>query len=224
VVQAADAVTVISTFVQGQVKAYLGRESAVVYNPIKPITRKPNVERGQEIRFLSAGRRYDGNKRHAVAVRALQSLGINYGQLALVGEEYMPWGEHFGPVTDDELNKLYNSVDFVIATGRIEGLGLPALEAAAAGVIPILCNDLSTRQEFFPSSVFPEYDKVDPTPQSVAEFVGRYIKDRIAMVEFKERLYKHFQKEWAEKLSGKGVAGAILRVYEGLKAEEIVQT
>lgn len=213
---AADHVCTISSFVQDQLHRYLKRESSVVFNPIMPITRLPNTTRNGQARFLSAGRRYDGNKRHTLGVKALQLLGINYGQLGLVGQEYTAWGEHLGVLDETQLNTAYNSVDFVFGLGRIEGMGLPALEGMAAGVIPLLCNDLTTRQEFFPPSVFPEYDEVEPTPPSVARFISRYLTDGDAMIEMKDRLHAHYLAHWAAKLSGKGVAQAIFDVYSTL--------
>lgn len=213
---AADRVCVISVFVQDQLMRYLKRESSVIYQPIKTVTRKPVERDRRDVWFASFGRRTDRNKRFSLGVRALQLLGVNYNQLALAGNDYMPWGTPLGVLSDTELDSLYNTVDFVFGLGRIEGMGLPALEGMAAGVIPILCNDLSTRQEFFPSAVFPEYDLVEPTPQSVALFIGRYMQDNDAMQAMKDRLHAHYLANWQVKLSGKGVAQAILDVYASI--------
>lgn len=213
----AHAVTSISEFVRSQLIRYLKRGSSVVYQPIMPITHKPEPRLDRYARFLHAGRRTDPNKRFGIAAQALQLLGINYGQLGLVGGEFVNWGEHFGQLKDDQLNQVYNSVDFVLTTSAVEGLCLPVLEAMAAGVIPIICNDMTTRRELLPPGLFPEYEDVSPTPVSVSRFVAKYLQDNGAMQEMKARLLKHYTETWAARVSPTAVAAAILKVYERVK-------
>lgn len=216
--QSADAITAISQFTRGEVRKYCAVEPFVVYQPIKPVFAPKcyiGVEGKYRIRFLSVGRRFDKNKRTAVWVAALAGLGIDELEVGLVGNE-MGWGNYIGVQTDENLARLYNSVDFVLALGRLEGLNLPMVEAMAVGAIPVIANDLTTREEFLPSNIFPEYLDVDPNPVSVARFVAYFLNNETAMAEMKKRLRNHYDTYWAHKLSPVGVAGAILDVYNRL--------
>jgi glycosyltransferase involved in cell wall biosynthesis len=212
----AHAVTCISAFVKDQLTRYIKQDSQVIYNPIKPVLFKPEPRPDRYARFLSVGRRQDPNKRFTLGVSTLLTLGINYGQLGLVGGEYASYGEYFGVLDDKQLNRMYNSVDFVLSLGKVEGLNLTVLEAMAAGVIPIVCNDMTTRKELLPPDLFPEYNEITPTVTSVAHFIARYMQDNGAMQTMKGRLRKHYEKAWATKVSPVGVAKAIIDVYGGL--------
>jgi glycosyltransferase involved in cell wall biosynthesis len=185
----------------------------VIYNPIKPITFKPEPRADRYARFLSVGRRQDPNKRFMLGASSLLMLGINYGQLGLVGSEYASYGEYMGVLKDDQLNRIYNSVDFVLSLGRIEGLNLTVLEGMAAGAIPVVCADMTTRKEILPPDLFPEYEDVHPTPTSVSRFIARYMQDNGAMEDMKKRLHKHYTDTWATRVSPFGVAEAILDVH-----------
>ncbi len=211
----ADAVCVISEFVQNQVRFHLGMDSHVVYNPIKSITRNPARRNSIGCLFVHVGRRSDINKRAILGVHALQLLGVGPDRVALVGNE-PGWGEYQGVLSDDNLNHVYNHVDFTLCTSKTEGLCLPVLESMAAGVIPVVCNDMTTRQELLPSRVFPEYDLVDPDPRSVALFIAQFMNNADRMTEMKNRLYQHYVENWAVRTSPKGVASAILGVYHSI--------
>jgi hypothetical protein len=205
----ADAVTTISEYVQWQVKEYLGLDSQIIYQPIKPVHRDPSAQLLERKRFAHIGRKSDLNKRHALGVYALQILGYQPSDVFLVGNE-TGWGDYCGVLSDWNLNRVYNSVDFVLCTSKIEGLLLPALESMSAGVIPVVCNDMTTRRELLPPDIFPEYNAVEPTPESVARFIARYVNNSEEMAVMKERLYAHYQKNWAHKLTGRAVAEQIL--------------
>lgn len=209
----ADAICTISEYVQWQVKTRLNRDTTVIYQPVKPITRFPTT--GSNHRFLSVGRRFDPNKRSSLWTSALQILGVSPNQIALVGNEG-GWGDYQGVLDDERLNAIYNSVDFVMACGKIEGLSLCVPEAMAAGIIPVVCADLTTREELLPPTIFPEYSEVEPTAPSIASFIARYLNNSEAMAEMKKRLHKHYLDNWAEKTSGIGVARRILDVYKTL--------
>ena len=208
----ADAVTTISEYVQWQVKEYLGLDSHVIYQPMKPVDRDIGKQLPERRRFTHIGRKSDPNKRHALGVHAAQILGYQPSDVYLVGNE-QGWGDYCGVLSDWNLNRVYNSVDFVLCTSKIEGLLLPAIEAMAAGVVPVVCNDMTTRRELFPPEIFPEYNAVDPNPASVARFMAMFLNSPEMMAEMKNRLHQHFSKEWAHKVSGRAVAEAILEVY-----------
>lgn len=212
----ADAVTTISEYVQWQVKEYLGLDSQVIYQPTKAVWKKPSYEMFIRKRFAHIGRRFDGNKNFNLGVAALQLLGHHHYDMFLVGNE-PGWGDYCGVLSDDNLNRVYNSVDFVLTLGTIEGLSLPTLEAMSCGAIPVVTNRMTTRRELLPPDLFPEYNAVDPTPDSVARFISRYTSNPAAMSEMKERLYTHYQTNWAHKLTGRAVAERIVEVVRGIE-------
>lgn len=213
----ADAITTISTFVQNDLKARAGVESTVIYNPIKPITRLAEKPQ-RRYRAMFVGRVNDPAKNTIVAAQALYLLGFSPNEVITVGDQ-PPFfgGDYWGIAMDEQLNQLYNEVDFVMFTSKSEGLGLPMTEAMAAGAIPVVLRELGTHEEFLPLSIFPEYGVVENDPRSVALFIARFLQNDERMREMKDRLYNHFEKNWREKLSGVGVAKAILQVYEKIK-------
>ncbi len=215
----ADAITSISQFTHDKVGEHCGIASHVIYNPIKSVARDPASKRECPYRFASVGRRSDPNKRADLWAGALGILGINYREVALVGSD-PGWGDYLGVLSDFNLNLLYNSVDFVLATSRVEGLNLPVLEAMAAGAIPVVCRDMTTRTELLPPDLFPEYQEVEPTGPSVARFIARYLNSSEQMVGMKIRLHEHYVTSWQEKTSGAGVARRILEVYQGLVSDD----
>jgi glycosyltransferase involved in cell wall biosynthesis len=212
----ADAVTCISHTVQKDIQARAGYSPEVVYNPIKPVTR--TREQRYLYRAMFVGRVNDAEKRSLIGAQALAIRAMMGGQVITVGGEQPIYGGHFaGAVNDVTLNALYNSVDFLICPTRNAFLGLPILEAMAAGAIPVICKDLDIREEFLPSSIFPEYLDVEPAPWSIAAFIAKFQHDTDAMLEFKERIYNHFTKSVRDKVSPEAVANRILDVYQNLK-------
>lgn len=211
----ADAVTTISQTVASDIKARLGIDATVVYNPIR------NVARARDVvlyKGLFVGRVSDPEKRAALGATALSILGYGWNDMVTVGREPPPYGgAYYGEATDAELSGFYNTSTFLICPTRNAFLGLPILEAMACGCIPVVCNDLDVRAEFLPADVFPEYTATEPNAPSLARFIARYAQDEEARTELSNRLYGHYVREWAFKLSPAGVAGAIEAVYEGLR-------
>lgn len=211
----ADRVCSISQYVQWQLKSYLNVDSTVIYQPVKEVSRNPAKKVACPYRFLSAARRSDPNKRVPLWVGALQMLDVQPQEVALAGNEG-GWGDYLGVQSDENLSRLYNSVDFVMSCGKIEGLALNVPEAMAAGAIPVICNDMTTREELLPPDLFPEYVKVTPDVPAIAHFLTRFLNNPEAMAEMKTRLFVHYQANWAHRLSGRAVAQAILDVYQTL--------
>lgn len=91
---------------------------------------------------------------------ACQSLGLLF---AHVGCDFS-WGgvyRHFENISDDLLRSLYNRSRFALATRRVEGFELPALEAAACGTRPICFDTPGYRRWFNDFALFiPEDDRV----------------------------------------------------------------
>ncbi len=211
----ADAVTSISQYTRDKVVEHCGIASHVVYNPIKTVVRDPASKRECPYRFLSAARRSDPNKRASLWAAALQTLDVGYREVALVGGD-PGWGDYVGVLSDFNLNLIYNSVDFVMTCGLIEGLSLGTIEAMAAGAIPVVCRDMTTRTELLPPDLFPEYEEVEPTVPSVVRFIARYLNNDAAMKEMKQRLHDHYVNVWYQRTRGVGVADKILEIYDGL--------
>ena len=169
-----DAVTCISETVRDDCTERLNITPHVIYNPIMDVFLQKNPK-PRKFRALASGRLLDPNKRSHLGLMALQVLGVKSEEIAICGSEYPGYGENLGIVGVDTLRELYNEVDFVLVTSRHEGLGLQVPEAMAAGAIPVICNDLSTKQEFLPSIYFPEYDEVYPNVISLVHFISRYM-------------------------------------------------
>lgn len=210
----AHAVTCISDTVRKDIKEQLGIDATVIYNPKKPIIRQPSSDR---FLALFVGRVNDAEKRVGLGIDALKMLGVQAEQIVTSGGE-RPWygGQYAGVTTDEQLNALYNRAEFLISPTRNAFLGLPILEAAAAGIIPVFCKDLDIREEFFPTELFPEYAEVEPTGESIAQFMHGFMSDGNKKAQFKERLWSHHRTFLAEKLSPVGVAQRILNVYHTL--------
>lgn len=211
----ADAVTAISATTARDIEQVTGIRPTVVYNPVMPVTRAPLLRTNRYARFASVGRKSDPNKRTSLAYNALQLLGIERECVALVGAD-PGWGAYLGVLSDENVNRVYNSVDFVLVPSHFGGIELPMIESMAAGVIPVVCNDLWTRAEFLLPALFPEYDDVAPNAQSIARFIAQYLEDGTRMADMKERLHSHYAAQWAHHFSPQGVAGAILRVYDSI--------
>lgn len=207
----ADVVTCISETVQKDLKVRGGFDSTVIYNPMKPITRDWAT---RQITALFVGRVNDPEKRAGLGITALRQLKIPSTHIVTTGGEKPYYGGAYVGVSDDNrLNRLYNASEFLICPTRNAFLGLPILEACAAGTIPIFCRDLDIRKEFFPTDLFPEYSTVEPTVDSIAGFMWGLISDADKMAAFQERIYQHYLVNLAEKLSPMGVAQRIINVY-----------
>ncbi len=211
----ADAVTTISETVQKDIRARLGIEAKVIYNPIRNVKRNQLVDRPNNALFV--GRTSDPEKRSAIAASALAILGFGHEEVMTVGREAPFYGgDYAGEVTDEQLSIYYNASSYLMCPTRNAFLGLPILEAMACGCIPVVCKDLDILDEFLPADVFPEYREIEPFAPSIVRFVSRFMQDNDAKAEFSERVYRHYMDNWAVKLSPKGVAQNIIDVYQNL--------
>ena len=147
----ASRVTCISKTVQHDLRNLCGVKAEVIYYPMKPV-RFTGGKRYPQFKAAMVGRLCDPGKRAALGIQALIRAGYNETEVAMVGPEYPGWGSNLGVVSDEALTDLFNSVDYVLMTSRHEGIGLPAIEAACCGAIPIVLPDLSTYNEFWAES------------------------------------------------------------------------
>ncbi len=144
-------VTAISATVAAQLKEHCGVEAQVIYYPMKAV-KHTGERKYPQFKVALVGRLSDPNKFATVAVQALIRAGFNESEVAIVGPERTSWGVRLGVVSDEVLNDIYNSVDYVIMLDRFAGIGLPAIEAACCGAIPIVAAHLQTLEEFWGKS------------------------------------------------------------------------
>lgn len=215
--KAADAITTISQTVQRDIRSRLGVEATVVYNPIRL---NSSLQRAGPRGFplaLFVGRVNDPEKRAGIGAAALSILGYGWNDMATIGREPPHYGgTYIGEADDQMLTLAYHLSTFLMCPTRHAFLGLPILEAMACGTIPVICNDLDVREEFLPSSVFPEYRAIEASAPSIATFVGHLMNNDEARKELQGRLYQHFQSKWAHHLSPRGVAEKILTCYQSI--------
>ena len=209
----ADAVTSISNYTQSQLRRYFDINSTVIYNPIKNITSEIRAagKRPYPYKAMMVGRLRDEGKRSELAVKSMLLAGFTEQEVVVVGSESIGWGTYLGVVSDEILNLLYQSVDYVLMPSLFEGLGLPGLEALAGGAIPIICHDLTTAAEGF----YPSHWLCYPNPHSIA-YRLRILVDNPLL---RARDMAYSAKVGAEirvLLSGKGVAARILDTYKNL--------
>jgi hypothetical protein len=162
--------TVISETVSRQLKDLCDIEASVIYYPMKEVRSLESRPKSM-IRVAMVGRTSDPNKRCATAVMALIRAGFNESEVAIIGPEYPGWGARYGTVSDATLAEMYQMVDYVMMLSKEEGIGLPAIEAACAGAIPIVLPDLSTYDEFWAASPMGPYYSTFTSTDSVARFL-----------------------------------------------------
>lgn len=163
ILRLANKVTCISQTVQTDIKEYFNIDADVIYNPIKPVSLLPNIDR--DILCIFVGRCNASNKRVRELLWPLyKSLVPYFGEdcMHFVGSENSGFGVNHGVVSDNELNELYNRSVYGLISSKQEGLNLPLIEMICTGVKPVICNDMSTAKEFGDPKFFCE-----PTPKAM---------------------------------------------------------
>ncbi len=212
----AQRVTSISAYTQSQLIDICGIQSDVIYYPMKPVSRMTGA-RYSQYKALLCGRVGDRNKRYHVALAALFYAGFNRDQIAVVGpEDPRTWETYMGVVNDKDLNIIYNSVDYVFMTSHIEGLGLPGLEGACAGAIPIVLPDLSTYDELWAGSPMGLWYQTFTSPGKIAEFIVYMEANPAEKQIMKDAMYAYAQSHFAPKFSAVEVAKRIIGVYHSI--------
>ena len=170
--KSADIITTICDHVTWQVKHFSGLEAKTIHNPIKPISNLNllNYQRirnrnGENYKYLAVGRLADPNKRSHLIITTLGILGESSSKLATAGTEDIRYGDFYGELSDENLNLLFNSVEYLFLLSGFRSIGLPALEAISAGIVPIVANDCPTTAEFFGDIAVP------PNAHGIAECI-----------------------------------------------------
>lgn len=208
----ADAVATISQWTHDIVKEKTGQDSTVIYYPAKSVWFTD--QKKYHFKAALVGRINDPNKYAGMAISALIGAGYEEKEVAIVGGEYPNWGTYCGIVTDEVLNDIYNSVDYVIMLDRYAGIGLPAYEGAVCGAIPIIHSHLTTRQEFWDDSPLGEtYKKINDVTDIKGVLMSlddHYERKQELKKQFRE--YVDFRLQW--KFDPIMVVKRILKVYE----------
>lgn len=195
-----DSITSISEFTKSQCKKYYGFDSEVTYSPISPVK---NFSYKKVIPFLYVGRANDPNKRFSLVKEALIKLGISQQNLVVCGPEDPMFGNYQGIVSDHDLNYIYNKSKFLLFPSAIEGIGMPMIESAICGCVPLTTEDNLTSKEFG----FDEYSckpNSDALAKKIIELVNIDLSEQISS---KASLIE-------DKFQANNVAEKYLRIYE----------
>lgn len=210
-------VTTISKATQFRLKEFCGIDSEVIYYPMKPVRYDPSLSKKiLGIKVLLIGRVNDSEKRAGAAIASLIRAGFNESEIGIVGPENPRYGQYFGVVTDEALNVLYNNTDYVMMLSRNEGLGLPALEAACCGAIPIVLPDLLTFDEFWASSPLGEFYKKLKSVDAISNLLIAINNNPEWKEIIKQDMLAYSQLAIRPKLEAKNVAQRIVEIYQTL--------
>ena len=198
----ADAVTTISFKVKKDLSQFINKEIHVIYNPIKDVSHNESIQKDNM--FLYVGRANDPIKRIHLVHDGLMKTANGLNTIKICGSENPGFGNYLGIVSDQELNKLYNSSKFLCLPSKAEGIGLPMIEAMICGTIPITCSDNETAKEFSPSDFI-----CAPSAQSIIEKITQLDSD----YEIKRKLALKFGKKYKIQFDKKNIAKNIISVF-----------
>ena len=200
-----NSITTISYKVKKDLKNFfekrIGDEIKVIYNPTKEVYFDEKIQKDNL--FLYVGRANDPIKRFNLVRDTLQKIKDGTKNLKVCGTENPGFGNYLGYVSDEELNKIYNSTKYVFLTSKAEGIGLPMIEAMICGSIPITCSDNETAKEFMPTDFI-----CDPNVQSIVTHIEKLNK----VYEIKRKLAIKLGKKYKEQFNKSNVAMNILNV------------
>lgn len=212
---AADRVTCISATVQADLARLLGVRADVIYYPMKRV-HHTGLRKYPQFKVAMIGRLCDPGKRAGIAVKALIRAGFNESEVAVVGPEYFGYGTKMGIVSDEALNDIYNSVDYVIMASRYEGIGLPAIEAAICGAIPIVMPDLTTFNEFWVESPLGLNYQTLHSPDAVAKLIRALEDNPEWKATVKQDMLGYAELAFRPKFDAKAVASRLVEVYQSI--------
>ena len=197
----ADFVSTISQKVKKDLSKFFKKNIHVVYNPIKDVHYDEKILKNNT--FLFVGRANDPIKRFNLIRDSVSKIENGIKKIKVCGAENPNFGNYLGYVSDDELNNLYNSTQFLLLPSKAEGIGLPMIEAMICGVLPITCDDNETAKEFLPPDFI-----CAPNPESILECIKKLEQE----YEIKRKLALKFGTEYKEKFNKTTVAKNILNI------------
>ena len=198
----ADAVTVISFRVKKDLAKFFNKKIEVIYNPIKDVFYDESIKKNNT--FLYVGRANDPVKRTNMLKQAFSKTVNGIIDIKICGSEDPGFGTYLNVVSDQKLNKLYNSSKYLLLPSKAEGLGLTMIEAMICGSLPIACSDNETAKEFLPKDFICE-----PNAQSISVKIEELNKE----YEAKRKLALEYGKKYKIQFDKINVAKNILSVF-----------
>ena len=197
-----NAVTVISHKVKHDLAKFLDKKIEVIYNPIKDVFYDENIKKNNT--FLYVGRANDPIKRISLLKTALSKTTNGIMDIKICGSEDPGFGTYLNVVSDQELNRLYNSSKYLLLPSKAEGIGLTMIEAMICGSLPIACSDNKTAEEFLPKDFICE-----PNAQSISVKIEELNKE----YHVKRKLALEYGKKYKIQFDKINVAKNILSVF-----------
>jgi len=196
-----DFVSVISLKVKKDLSQFFNKKIHIIYNPIKDVYYDEKILKNNM--FLFVGRANDPIKRFDLVRDTLIKIKDGIKKIKVCGAENPNFGNYLGYVSDEELNNLYNSTQFVLLPSKAEGIGLPMIESMICGALPITCSDNETAKEFLPRDFI-----CAPDPKSILEHIKK-LENEYAN---KRNLAFEFGKRYKEKFNKSSIAENILNI------------
>ena len=197
----ADAITTISFKVKEDLSQFVNKNIHVIYNPTQDVHYEKDIKKNNM--FLYVGRANDPVKRIKLVHESLLKIKDGINNIKICGSENPGFGNYLGVVSDQELNKLYNSTKYLFLTSKAEGIGLSMIEAMICGSIPITCSDNQTAKEFSPAEFI-----CDPNTQSIVNKINELNKE----YEIKRKLALEYGKKYKEQFNKVTIAKNILNL------------
>ena len=197
----ADVITVISFKVKKDLSQFVNKNIHVIYNPTQDVYYEKDIKKNNM--FLYVGRANDPIKRIKLVYDSLLKIENGIKNIKICGSENPGFGNYLGIVSDQELNKLYNSTKYLFLPSKAEGIGLSMIEAMICGSIPITCSDNKTAKEFSPADFI-----CDPNAQSIVNKIDELNKE----YEIKRKLALEFGKKYKNQFNKATIAKNILNL------------
>ena len=197
-----DAVTAISYKVKKDLAKFLDKKIEVIYNPIKDVFYDESIKKNNT--FLYVGRANDPVKRTNLLNQAFSKTVNGIIDIKICGSEDPGFGTYLNVVSDQELNKLYNSSKYLLLPSKAEGLGLTMIEAMICGSLPIACSDNETAKEFLPKDFICE-----PNSQSILDKIEELNKE----YDTKRKLALEYGKKYKIQFDKMSIAKKILGIF-----------
>jgi glycosyltransferase involved in cell wall biosynthesis len=201
----ADAALTISNTSRNQILKRTGVDCRVIYYPSKNIY---PLYLDKTIKFGWVGR-MSGQKRVDLVWPVLQQLGIAPYNFAVAGPEYFNSGicQQFGLLTEENLNRFYNSCEYIFNFSSWEGIGLSCIESILAGTFLVCTKDNECIKEFDLEAFAAE-----PSADSIANKIDEIECHR----EFYLGEIKRLQPIFKEMFSVEGYCKRVIEVYNSL--------
>ena len=197
-----DAVTAISYKVKKDLAKFLDKKIEVIYNPIKDVFYDESIKKNNT--FLYVGRANDPIKRTNLLKQAFSKTVNGIIDIKICGSEDPGFGTYLNVVSDQELNKLYNSSKYLLLPSKAEGLGLTMIEAMICGSLPIACSDNEAAKEFLPKDFICE-----PNSQSILDKIEELNKE----YDVKRKLALKYGKKYKIQFDKMSIAKKILSIF-----------